>query len=125
MLLVGQQCAAALERARLHDRARADAERLALILEATQDGVWEWELHTGITLLSAHWKAMLGYAEHEVPDTFEAWSTRVHPEDWPQVETAWERHLAGHTPVYTSEHRLCHRDGTWLWVRTRGLAVRD
>ena len=41
---------------------------------------------------------------------------------------SWRRsttHLEGRTSHFETEHRMLHRDGTFLWMRTRGLAVRD
>ena len=34
-------------------------------------------------------------------------------------------HLDGRTPHFEIEHRMLHRDGSYRWMLTRGLAVRD
>jgi GGDEF domain-containing protein len=34
-------------------------------------------------------------------------------------------HVEGLTTHYEQEHRMLHRNGTYRWVRSRGLAVRD
>jgi PAS domain S-box-containing protein len=39
------------------------------------------------------------------------------------VEAALAEHLAGHTAVYETEHRLRHRDGHWVWVLDRGQVL--
>jgi diguanylate cyclase (GGDEF)-like protein len=48
----------------------------------------------------------------------------VHDDDMPRLRAAVEAHLAGQTPHLQCEYRMRHQDGTWRWVRTRGLAIR-
>ena len=36
-----------------------------------------------------------------------------------------DAHLDGRTSHFEAEHRMLHANGTFLWMRTRGLAVRD
>ena len=36
-----------------------------------------------------------------------------------------EAHLAGRSPAYAIEYRVQRDDGSWHWVRARGLCVRD
>jgi len=63
---------------------------------------------------------MLGFEQDEIGDTLSEWETRVHPEDKPAVMAEIEKHFAGATPVYISEHRLLCKDGTWKWILDRG-----
>ena len=53
------------------------------------------------------------------------WFNRVHPVDVERVKAEVSEHLAGKTPHLETEHRMLHDDGTYRWVLTRGLAVRD
>ena len=48
-----------------------------------------------------------------------------HPEDAPRRASALEAHLAGKTPLYEGEYRVRHLDGTYRWVRIRGMCIRD
>lgn len=41
-------------------------ERLALVMRATNDGIWDWDLKTNHVYFSPRWKAMLGYNEEEI-----------------------------------------------------------
>ena len=56
-------------------------ELLTLALQAGRDGIWDWDLRTGRIWFSPQWKAQLGYADHEIPNTLEAWGELILPED--------------------------------------------
>ena len=103
----------------------AAQERLGLVLEATECGVWEWLPPTGEVFLSAQWKRMLGYDEHEMPDRYEEWADRIHPDDAPRIQAEYQSCLDAGTPLHGAEYRLRHRDGTWRWVLSRARALRD
>jgi diguanylate cyclase (GGDEF)-like protein len=47
----------------------------------------------------------------------------LHPEDAPVTGRVLDDHLRGHTPLYECEHRMRRKDGTWLWLLTRGRVV--
>jgi diguanylate cyclase (GGDEF)-like protein/PAS domain S-box-containing protein len=68
---------------------------------------------------------MLGFAEAEITNRPEEWLSRVHPEDLERLQADLATHLQGSTLHFENEHRLMHRDGSFRWMLTRGLAVRD
>jgi len=51
---------------------------------SSNTGLWEWE-PAGAAYFSPAWKRLLGYADHEIPNRFEEWSSRVHPGDLPRL----------------------------------------
>jgi diguanylate cyclase (GGDEF)-like protein/PAS domain S-box-containing protein len=115
----------ALERARTLEALRESEERYSLAARGANDGLWDWNLKTGRIYFSPRWKGMLGFAEADVSDQPEQWLGRVHPEDLPRLEGDLAAHLEGRTPHFENEHRLLHKDGSFRWMLTRGLAVRD
>lgn len=68
---------------------------------------------------------MLGLEDSEIADSPEEWFSRVHPEDIARVKAQITSHLQGLTPHLESEHRMFHKDGSYRWVLTRGIAIRD
>jgi NarL family two-component system response regulator LiaR len=104
---------------------REREERLALVMQATNDGIWDWNLETDEVYFSPRWKAMLGYEEDDIPHRFEAWRGLVHPDDIERALAEIQAHLDGLTPLYTLEHRLLHKDGSYRWILARGIALRD
>jgi len=98
-------------------------ERWKYALEGASDGVWDWDARTNTVFYSENWKRMLGYAMDEIGNGLEEWSSRVHPEDLPEVMRVVEEHLKGNSPSYRSEHRLLCRDGSYKWILDEGKAV--
>lgn len=105
--------------------ALAEAEtRATLVLEATNDGVWDWDLRTDVAFFSRRWKAILGYEEHEIADTGVAFFELVHEQDRPRVQAAVEGHLARREP-YAVDFRMHTKDGGWRQIQARGQAQWD
>ena len=104
---------------------RRSEERYALAARGANDGLWDWNLKTNDIYLSPRWKNMLGYEETEMANTLEEWFKRIHAEDVNKVNESIAAHLEGLTPHYESEHRMLHQNGTYCWVLSRGVAVRD
>ena len=100
-------------------------KRLNLVMQATNDGIWDWNVQTGDVYYSPRWKAMLGYDEDEIDNRFVTWRKLVHPEDLAQSLVKIEDMLAGRTTTYELEHRLLHKDGTYRWILSRGVLVCD
>ncbi|MFN7927416.1 MAG: EAL domain-containing protein [Blastocatellia bacterium] len=104
---------------------RASEERYALAAHGANDGLWDWDLRKSEAFYSTRWKVMLGYAEGEISNSLEEWFSRVHPEDFAQLERELSAHLEGQTPHFQHEHRMLHHDGAYTWMLSRGIAVRD
>jgi diguanylate cyclase (GGDEF)-like protein/PAS domain S-box-containing protein len=104
---------------------RESEERYALAAGGARDGIWDWDLRTGVVYYSPRWKGILGCSDDEVGRVAEDWFKRIHQEDLSRVKTELATHLQARTPQLESEHRLLHKDGTYRWVLVRGLAVRD
>jgi diguanylate cyclase (GGDEF)-like protein/PAS domain S-box-containing protein len=115
----------ALEQSRTLRALRESEERYALSARGANDGLWVWDLRTNEVFYSARWKSMLGYAEDEIGTSPDEWFSRVHPDDAEILRSAVELHLRGETPHLESEHRMRCRDGSYSWMLSRGLAVRD
>ena len=112
-----------------HHRAIRDLaqsqERYALAARAVNDGIWDWDLESNAVFFSPRWRALLGQPEAAAHQTPDAWFELVHPDDLPRLQEAIASHLTGQTPHMQSEHRMRHADGSWRWVLTRGLAIRE
>jgi len=113
------------ERKRTEWALRESEERYALAAASTNDGLWDWNLKTDEVYFSPRWKAMLGYQEAEVGKSPDEWFSRVHPEDIERVKAELTNHLDGVSSHFKSEHRLLHKAGTYRWMLSRGLALRD
>ena len=104
---------------------RETEDRYALAVRGANDGIWDWDLVAATIYYGPRWKQMLGHAETEVGDSPEEWFDRVQPGRPRRLRAPIDAHLAGRTPHFESEHRIRHADGSYRWVLSRGVAVRD
>jgi diguanylate cyclase (GGDEF)-like protein/PAS domain S-box-containing protein len=100
-------------------------ERYALAARGSNDGLWDWNLPADVVHFSPRWKAMLGYQENEIGDKPEEWFDRIHDADRERVKEEIAAHQKGLTPHFESEHRVLHKDGSFRWMLSRGVAVHD
>ena len=106
-------------------RALEQAEtRNDLVLEATNDGVWDWDLTTNHCFFSRRWKGILGYAEHEVEDQAPAFFALIHHEDAGRVAAAVQAHHERQVP-YDIVFRMRAKGGEWREIQARGQAIWD
>lgn len=111
------------ERKRLEASRHEVEERLALVLQATRDGIWDWDVVTGRIHYGPQWFGMLGYPAEGQVGELSVFSQLVHPEDVIALMPLVERHLAGPGTEYDVTFRMRHAAGHWVWIRARGRAV--
>ena len=100
-------------------------ERYALAARGSNDGLWDWNLSGNVVHFSLRWKAMLGYQESEIGTSPEEWFDRIHDADRERVKKEIAAHQKGLTPHFESEHRVLHKDDSFRWMLSRGVAVHD
>ena len=98
-------------------------ERLQLALDATRDGLWDWDLRTGRAYLTPYYYEMTGYRPEDVTADFEFFKRTVFPDDLPRVLEILEAHIQGRTPTCEYEYRLLTRSGEIKWMKGRGRIV--
>lgn len=94
--------------------------RWRAVLEATGQGVWDWNAKTNKVWFSPIWKSMLGFEEDEISDSLDEWESRLHPDDYKQTFEDLTAHLEGQTHLYENTHRMMAKDGRWRWILDRG-----
>jgi PAS domain S-box-containing protein len=97
--------------------------RWKFALEGAGDGLWDWHIPSEKVFFSKRWKEMLGFAEHEIGNSLKEWEHRVFPDDAKEVLRVLQNYLDGKTSVYSCEHRIFCKDGSYKWVLDRGVAV--
>jgi two-component system, cell cycle sensor histidine kinase and response regulator CckA len=102
---------------------QATEERWQFALHGAGQSVWDWNAQTDEVFRSAGWKALFGFGAQEIGDSVAEWRARVHPEDLPRVQAEIQRHFEGQTPMYSSEHRIRCKDGSYKWVLGQGRII--
>ncbi|HSN70096.1 MAG TPA: PAS domain-containing protein [Steroidobacteraceae bacterium] len=113
------QACDAIARHRLEQSLRNSEQRLRLAVEVGRLATWDWNVETGEVSWSDDHFLLQGYAIGEVRPSYEAWASRVHPEDRATAEAAVARARETRTD-YTLTLRMQHPDGTTKWCSARG-----
>jgi diguanylate cyclase (GGDEF)-like protein len=115
----------AIERKRVQEALKVSEERYSLAVTGAKDGIWDWDLRTGVMYFSDRCKGMLGWDPGAAWSSSDDWLSRVHPDDLDKVKKALQEHLDGRAEHCEIEHRMRRSDGSYSWILARGLAVRD
>jgi diguanylate cyclase (GGDEF)-like protein/PAS domain S-box-containing protein len=113
----------AIERQRADTALRYSEQRYALAVQGANDGVWDWDLDTGRVYYSSRWCEMLGFAPGEIGDSIDVWTSRVHPDEGIEFQRTLQSHLNGESAQFCLEYRMRCRDGSYIWVLSRGVAI--
>ncbi len=96
-------------------------DRLALAIEGSEVGIWDWRVKTGEASFNERWAQILGYTLSELtPTDINTWVRLAHPEDIIVSNELLQKHFSGQSPNYECEARMRHKDGHWVWVLDRG-----
>jgi PAS domain S-box-containing protein len=95
-------------------------KRFDFALEATNTGVWEWNVNADkVTWSNNVWK-LYGLEQKSLPPTHKLCESNIHPDDrdliFEKVMAAASKEIEIHI-----EYRVCHRDGSIHWLLCRGL----
>lgn len=96
--------------------------RLALALEASELGLWDWNLQTD-EVHHTQIKELFGLEPEYVTAMLSHLKPRIHREDLLLMQRAMVEHLKGRTDDYKVAYRFRHGSGRWVWIEDRGRAV--
>jgi PAS domain S-box-containing protein len=113
----GEQLTAALRLA--EDR----KERLALALDSSGIGMWEWDTDNNVITCDSALTNLLGLRSTELDGNPSLLFERVHPDDRLALEQHRSALIAEHPINERIEVRLHHANGSWIWVIVNGRVV--
>lgn len=100
-----------------------NSERLALVLEGTRLGMWDWYPQTNDVVFDQRWAQMLGLRLEDLEMVLDDWSSRVHPDDMDSCMADITAHMEGKVDFYENLHRMKHSNGNWVYILDRGRIV--
>jgi PAS domain S-box-containing protein len=106
-----------------NEKIRAAEQRLDLAMRVSNIGMWEWNIETDETYFSDTWYTMLGYQAGELRSSLDTWKELCHPDDLARAIETLQRHFQGQTALYSCEHRLRRKDGSWMWIHDVGELI--
>ncbi len=98
-------------------------ERMALALDGTDEGIWDWNVISGEIRFDPNWIRLLGYASETMSFNFKWLKAHIHPDSIPAMEKAFQNYIEGHTRYYELEYRIKNNHGKWRWIWSRGKCV--
>ncbi|KAJ3048475.1 hypothetical protein HK097_010501, partial [Rhizophlyctis rosea] len=111
-------------RRRLEEVAADSENRSRLIVEATRDGIWEWNSQNHFRWVTPHFARSLGYdpTEFQLATSNSAgWQTYVHPDDVADMMDKFRLVLSGkwQSDVFEGHRRVRASDGQYKWYFNR------
>ncbi|MEG4008919.1 PAS domain S-box protein [Microcoleus sp. Pol11C1] len=98
-------------------------ERLKLALEASGDGLWDWDIESGKVYLNSYYQEMLGYKPGELVMDVNVWEQMIHPDDTLWVFEALNSNLQDSSLKYAFDYRVRCKSGEWKWIANYGKIV--
>lgn len=120
--LTGLLARALREDAQLRDTLKATEQRWRFALEGAGHGVWDWDLASGRTQLSAHHAELLGFPQ-SAPVEQIPWTELIHPDDLARARIAASELSGGRRSEVSDEIRLRGADGGWRFMLVRGTTL--
>ena len=98
-------------------------ERFKLSMEATNDGLWDWDIKSDACYFSPSYYLMLGYTPGSFPAEGKVWKDLLHPGDKEYVLKTIGECLEGLCEKFEIEYRIKTANEEWKWILGRGKCV--
>ena len=100
----------------------SDDAHLAHALDIIGEGVWDWDLRSGLVRHNVQWGRLMGLSGPQTQHTWQQAMACLHPQDRDPVMAALQVCLDGEA-AFEHEHRVQHADGSMIWVQNHGEVV--
>ncbi|HBP19512.1 MAG TPA: hypothetical protein DEA08_17195 [Planctomycetes bacterium] len=112
--------------AELKRRVRGSDELFDFLHEGATDGLWFWDLEQPEhEWMSPGFWRLLGCDPARKEHLAKEWIDLVHPDDLRLAVHNFRLHCEDPSRPYDQVVRYTHQDGSTVWVRCRGIAIRD
>ncbi|MBS2023914.1 MAG: PAS domain-containing protein [Deltaproteobacteria bacterium] len=110
----------------LYERVRSDSTIFEFLQAGSLDGIWYWDAERPEnTWMSPRLKEVLGYTDEEAPNSASWWQGQMFQEDFAVCAENFRKHAEDPGHPFDQVVRYRHKDGSTVWVRCRGIGLRD
>jgi PAS domain S-box-containing protein len=109
------------ERREVEKALRSSETRFELVVRATNDIVWDWDLTSNTLWWSEGFKQLLG--ERDIESGIESWTNRLHPDDKERIVTGIQAAIHSGQQYWADEYRLRLGSGGYAHMLDRGYVV--
>ena len=113
----------AVERKRAEEELKLSRERLAIALESSSIGTWEYNVLSGTVHYDPRCDIMLGFTPVDFPAPFATWMSLIHEEDRDRVIAKITEHLEGRSEGFAEEYRMQAASAEWHWLSSSGKVI--
>jgi PAS domain S-box-containing protein len=103
---------------------KASEERYALVSEAAEEAIYEWDIAGDRFYASPRLANLLGREFAESGERPWNWTEIIHPDDLRHYRKTLAKHLSGKEQRWSCEYRLKDTAGEWRWVSDHGTSIR-
>ncbi|MBC6368500.1 PAS domain S-box protein [Algoriphagus sp. AK58] len=105
---------------------RQSNERFENVAKATRDAIWDHDIRSHKLYWGDGFRTLFGYEPNTYSQHFEAWVSKIHPEDKERVTGNLVSALENSSVLtIENEYRFLKADGTYAYVSDRGIIIRD
>ncbi len=105
-----------------NSRLRESEERYRLVLEGSNEGIWDWNLQSQVVYCNDRFLRMIGLSSSAKEIDKQQFYEQIHPDDRAQVESKIEDCVHGKTSQLEVEFRVHHSSGEDRYCIARGKA---
>jgi hypothetical protein len=110
----------------LYELIKNDESIFDFIQESSLDGMWYWDLENPENeWMNARFWTILGYNPDEMPHKSSAWQDIIDQDDLKVALDNFKKHCENPNHAYDQIVRYKHKNGSTVWIRCRGMAIRD
>ena len=110
----------------LYELIKTDDQIFDFIQKGSLDGLWYWDLENPENeWMNERFWLTLGYNPSDMPHLASAWQDIINQDDLNTAIDSFHKHIDNPDHPYDQEVRYTHKNGTTVWIRCRGIAIRD
>ncbi|MBL4809496.1 MAG: PAS domain S-box protein [Phycisphaerales bacterium] len=95
-------------------------QRSSLTIEATNAGIWDWDISKYTMIVNEQYLKMLGDESTQSPISTSYYHDRLHPDDRDRILNQIQNSQFSPEDPYHAEFRLRHNDGSYRWIQSIG-----
>ncbi|MDF2947573.1 MAG: hypothetical protein K0S51_2252 [Bacillales bacterium] len=110
---------------RNHKALALSEQRYELVIEGSNDGIWDWDVVNKNFFYSLKLKEFYGYNSVNFDNSYDGWVNILHPDDREKVLKKHEEFFNTDLTIYENKYRIVTKTGIVRWIHSRGKAIRD
>jgi len=110
----------------LYELFQKDRAIFEFLQHGSLDGIWYWDIENPESeWMSPRFWGLFGYDHKKKKPLASEWQDLIYPDDLQIALTNFNKHCQDPNHPYDQIVRYRHKDGSTVWVRCRGMAIRD